>query len=230
MSQAKAEQQETYEGEQSINSDPLNIVDRDNRNHRKKRELIDAVTAAGPGDSVLEVGCGDGVHATKWAERYDYLGVDLSKSLAARTRARGCNAFQADATDLPLPANHFNVVVGNAVLHHIPEPRSALREWIRVASGSVTITEPNYLFPKAFLETHTIPEERHKTMMAPWRIRRIVADVADERGWTWQVEPVIHTPPWPQRLEPVYDGIDAVFRRVPLAKWSGQMLRIQIER
>lgn len=230
MSRAKTEQRETYEGEQTINSDPLNIVDRDNRNHQKKRELIDSVTAAAPGDRILEVGCGDGVHAESWAKRYDYLGVDLSKSLAARTRARGCNAFQADATDLPLADNCFSAVLGNAVLHHIPKPRTALREWIRVASESVTITEPNYLFPKAFIETHTIPEERHKTMMAPWRIRRTVADVADECGWEWNVEPVIYTPPWPKGLVPAYDCIDAAARRLPGIRWAGQILRIHIHR
>lgn len=229
-SQAKTEQHDTYEGEQTIDSDPFELVDRDNRNHRKKRALIDAVTAASAGDPILEVGCGDGIHATDWADRYEYTGVDLSASLVQQTRDRGCSAIQADATNLPHEPNTFTAVLGNAVLHHIPDPETALREWTRIGTDSVTITEPNYLFPKAFLETHTIPEERHKTMMAPWRIRRAVSNVAREREWEYHVDPVIYTPPWPERIQPIYDAIDRVCRHIPAVRWGAQMLRIHLQR
>lgn len=225
-------QQQHYEGADEVASDPWHLLDRDNRNHRKKRHIIEDTTAATPNDRVLEVGCGNGLHARKYAERYDYTGVDLVQSLVDATDRNtppDATVLQADATALPHDANTFDAVVGTAVLHHMDDYVEALREWQRVArpGGSVTLMEPNYLFPKEALSTHLIQAERHKINMRPWRIRKLVRKAAI-RNAAWTVAPRIYTPPWPSALTNVYDGIDNTTRRLPLLRWMSQMLLIDI--
>jgi ubiquinone/menaquinone biosynthesis C-methylase UbiE len=224
-------QVEAYKDASQISSDPCGVLDRDNRNHRKKRQAINDVTAAKRGDRVLEVGCGDGIHAATWSKRFDLIAIDLSRSLCSETRSQAPEATvkQADATALPLADDSVTAVVGNAVLHHILDPCEALNEWCRVATESVTVTEPNLLFPKDALETLAIAEERQKTMMAPWRIRKTVASVAAEHDGDWHVEPLIYTPPWPAAANEVYDVIDAAATRIPGLRWGSMMLRLHID-
>lgn len=220
-------QRDAYEGDERIDSDPFGLVDRDNRNHAKKRQRISERSAAEAGDRVLEVGCGGGLHARAWADTYDLTAVDLSGSLCRQTRGRAPDAsvVQADATSLPFPDGHFDAVVGNAVLHHFADAAAALREWARVATDSITLAEPNYLFPKDWLETHTIPEEQHKTQMAPWRLRKTLASISD----TWALEPFLATPPWPTRAASLFDRIDDLFASVPGLRWCAQMQLVHLE-
>jgi len=222
-------QRDAYEGDDEIDSDPFGVLDRDNRNHRKKQRLMSERSAAAPGDRVLEVGCGGGLHAREWTDRHDLTAVDLSQSLCQQTRARAPEAIiiQADATALPFPDGHFDAVVGNAVLHHFPDAAAALREWARVTvpDGSITLAEPNYLFPKDFLETHAIPEEQHKTQMAPWRLRETLAGITD----SWAIEPFLATPPWPTRAASLYDCIDNAFSSLPGLRWLAQMQLVHLE-
>lgn len=227
-------QQEYYDGATEIQSDPIGLLDRDNRNHRKKLQIITDYTAATPGDRVLEVGCGHGVHAREYAKRYHYTGIDVSESLVEQTRRRVAkitddySATTGNAMDLEYKDNAFDAVVGTAILHHLHSPRKALREWQRVASGSVTLMEPNYLFPKEFVSTHFSKHERHKINMRPWRIRSIVDDATPD-GAQWSVEPRIYTAPWPNALFDVYNRIDSIATRIPAARWLSQMLLIHIE-
>lgn len=219
------DQREHYADAVEITSDPFGLIDRDNRNHQKKADIVMRHTAAEPGDSVLEVGCGHGLHAQHYAERYDYTGIDISESLVRETRRRVDGAVMtANALDMPFGADYVDAVVGGAILHHLPDPEKALREWCRVASDSVTLIEPNYLFPKDFVTAHVLPQEEHKTMMAPWRIRETVADAPGNGS----VTPCIYTPPWPAGSAPVYDTIDSAAGRVPGIRWLSQMLLIHI--
>lgn len=225
-------QRDAYDGKKAVHSDPFGLWSRDNRNHRKKQELILEATHADAGDDVLEVGCGHGIHAPQYAEQFCYTGIDLIESLVAEARHRATRADadavvqQMDATALEYEPDSFDAVVGTAVLHHLADQSGALREWQRVtrSGGSITLMEPNYLFPKDLITAHTVPEERHKTGMAPWRLRDTLDDIADE----WKLTPCIYTPPWPAPLTPVYDQVDASMQDVPGARWLSQMLRIHV--
>jgi SAM-dependent methyltransferase len=222
-------QREAYASETTIHSDPFGLFSRDNRNHRKKYELIRERMAAKPGDQVLEVGCGHGLHAREYDADYRYTGVDLSPSLVEETNARLENgrAFEMDALGLAYADGVFDSVVGTAVLHHLPDARAALREWVRVTrpGGSVTLMEPNYLFPKDLITAHVVQEEQHKTQMAPWRLRRDLDVVAE----SWTLEHHIFTPPWPEALTPLYDRIDSACASLPGVRALSQMLLIHIE-
>lgn len=81
------------------------------------------------GETVLEVGCGEGRHA--WlvgAHASRLIGLDLSRGVeVARRRDSRANALyvQGDLHRPPLVPGAFDALYSNGVLHHTPAPRSA---------------------------------------------------------------------------------------------------------
>lgn len=225
-------QRDAYADSSKVYSDAIGVLPRNNRNHQKKQDIILDRTSATEGDCVLEVGCGHGLHAPRYADRFEYTGIDLSESLVREAQARieGGTVKQADATNLPYNSDTFDAVVGSAILHHLPRQDDALSEWIRVTkpNGSVSLMEPNYLFPKAFLSAHLAEEERNKTSFAPWRLLEILDDVEDTTGVTCDLEPHLYTPPWPQTLAPMFNRLDEAGQRIPGGRWFSQMFLIHI--
>lgn len=224
-------QEEHYKSADEIGSDPFHVLDRDNRNHQKKQRIILDAVHADPGDKMLEVGCGDGLHAERYANQFTYYGVDLSDSLLKRASQRidgtAESLSQMDVMELQYPNDNFNAVVGTAILHHLEDPRKAINEWARVTKpgGSVTLMEPNYLFPKDLLTAHIVEAEKHKTNMAPWRLREIMKTTGHE----YRIEPQIYTPPWPKSLHGFFDRVDTIMAAVPGVRWGSQMLLIHVE-
>lgn len=115
----------------------------------------------GPGQRVLDVGCGQGRHAyeayRRGAEvvaldRSDTDTSDTSAMLGAMRLAgesppgaRGV-AVCADALSLPFPDESFDVVVAAEVLEHVPADGAAATELARVLrpGGSLAVTVPRW--------------------------------------------------------------------------------------
>ena len=104
----------------------------------EERLLLDRI---GPirGLRILDVGCGDGVLATRLAQGGGQVtGLDASADMiaAARSRAKAAGVevdlVEGDAGDLPFPAGHFDSVVSVATLCFVDDPRRAIREIVRV--------------------------------------------------------------------------------------------------
>jgi ubiquinone/menaquinone biosynthesis C-methylase UbiE len=90
---------------------------------------------------VLEIGCGTGFFLLNlWQAGYveEAHACDISPGMLAAcaesARLLGCDLRlrTADAECLPYAAESFDLVVGHAVLHHLPEPPAALHEVHRV--------------------------------------------------------------------------------------------------
>lgn len=99
------------------------------------------VHAIGAGSRVLEVGAGTGRISIPLLERgVDWMGCDLSMPMMKRFQEKYASPriAQADATLLPLPAGHFDVVLTVHVMHLIPAWREALREFRRVLAPGGT--------------------------------------------------------------------------------------------
>lgn len=95
---------------------------------------------------ILEVGVGEGEIYERLRTRYpdaEIAAIDLpDDGLAHEWRRRQIPAMFADATSLPFPDDHFDLVLAIEVLEHVPRPTRALDEIARVASRDVVVSVP----------------------------------------------------------------------------------------
>ena len=100
-------------------------------------------------ESVLDVGCGEGVLTCQWAERLPsgrVVGIDLEDpKLQAEweTRRRPNLEYRAEeATSLSFDDDEFDLAAAIEVLEHVPEPESTLAEMARVARRHLIVSVP----------------------------------------------------------------------------------------
>ena len=89
-----------------------------------------------PSGRVLEIGCGfGGLLAELHAAGCEAIGIDVSEHrVGYASTAKGLDARVADAQQLPFEDGSFDLVMSTAVLEHIPDILSCLRESHRVLS------------------------------------------------------------------------------------------------
>ncbi len=89
--------------------------------------------AAKPGESILDLGCGDGQLTNRVAETgAKVVGVDASPTMIAAARERGIEAVMAGAEALPFGEAIFDAVFSNAALHWMREQDAMMAEVRRV--------------------------------------------------------------------------------------------------
>jgi len=100
-------------------------------------------------ESVLDVGCGEGVLTCEWAERLGdrrIVGIDLddAKLRAEWDKRRRPNLeYRAEeATALSFDDDEFDLAAAIEVLEHVPEPESTLAEMARVARRHLIVSVP----------------------------------------------------------------------------------------
>ena len=116
----------------------------------------------GPGDRLLDLGCGGGRHAFEAARRgARVVAVDMDRSELDRVTATFAAMAQAgeipdgasgmtvagDATRLPFPDGSFDTVIAAEVLEHLPADQTAMNEIARVLrpGGRAAVTVPAWL-------------------------------------------------------------------------------------
>ena len=108
-----------------------------------RRFVDDLLAASPPPGEILDLGTGTALIPIELGRRrtgHRILGVDLAEHMLALgrknvERAGLCEAItleRVDAKGLPYATGRFDVVMSNSIVHHIPEPRSALAEAVRV--------------------------------------------------------------------------------------------------
>lgn len=96
--------------------------------------ILDAVLT-GPGIALLDVACGPGwlsAAALKRGARVTALDLTEEMVAMARRRCPEAEVVVGDAEHLPFPANHFDAVVCNFGILHLPQPERAIAEAYRV--------------------------------------------------------------------------------------------------
>jgi SAM-dependent methyltransferase len=129
---------------------------------RQLRAVMEACSI-GPGDRVLDVGCGLGKYTVGLAEAGVAVeGLDLTPALVARLHETAPH-IPAHVGDLlrPPEALHggFDVVTGFFMLHHVPDLTAALtgvRQLLR-PGGRAGFCEPNPYFPGYYLQIALTP-------------------------------------------------------------------------
>jgi 2-polyprenyl-3-methyl-5-hydroxy-6-metoxy-1,4-benzoquinol methylase len=113
-----------------------------------QRSLDQLLAEAAP-ESVLDVGCGEGVVTLRWAQALGarrVVGLDLADpKLEAewRLRSRPNLTFMAGQGDqLPFAAAEFDLVAAIETLEHIAQPQPTLAEMRRVARSHLLVSVP----------------------------------------------------------------------------------------
>jgi 2-polyprenyl-3-methyl-5-hydroxy-6-metoxy-1,4-benzoquinol methylase len=113
-----------------------------------EQALGELIGRAAP-DSILDVGCGEGVLTFKWAGQLQtatVVGLDLpDRRLEAEWRSRRSHnlSFQAGrAEQLPFADGEFDLVAAVEALEHIADPERALAEMARVARRHLLLSVP----------------------------------------------------------------------------------------
>jgi 2-polyprenyl-3-methyl-5-hydroxy-6-metoxy-1,4-benzoquinol methylase len=105
-------------------------------------------TRADP-QTILDVGCGEGVLTERWAQRLGekpVVGLDLPDAkLEAEWAARRRENLEFrtfDGGDLPFADGSFDLVAATEVLEHVPDPERTLAEMARVAARHLLVSVP----------------------------------------------------------------------------------------
>ncbi|HEU0250389.1 MAG TPA: class I SAM-dependent methyltransferase [Solirubrobacteraceae bacterium] len=113
-----------------------------------ERTLDDLLAAASP-QSLLDVGCGEGVLVHKWAQRLPaarVVGIDLEEdSIQAGWQERQAPNLEyrvMKAENLPFADGEFELASAIEVLEHLPDPEHTVAEMARCASGHLLVSVP----------------------------------------------------------------------------------------
>ena len=89
--------------------------------------------AAQSGESILDLGCGDGqLTAHIAAIGANVIGLDASPQMAAAARSLGIHVDEGQAESLPYPDRTFDAVFSNAALHWVRDQDAMLAQVHRV--------------------------------------------------------------------------------------------------
>ena len=108
---------------------------------------IDQMVAGIEFDSVVDVGCGEGLLLRSLESRLSgvvchALDADPAEAEDAAANLPFCNVRVGSAYDMPMEDNSVDLVICTEVLEHLAEPRRALEEFARVSRRYVLMSVP----------------------------------------------------------------------------------------
>ena len=114
-----------------------------------ERNLEDLLASTEP-ESLLDVGCGEGVLTQRWARELAprrVVGIDLDDPLLAAEWAKRQEpnlAYIAHRAErMPFGDGEFDVVTAIEVLEHVPDPEHTVSEMARCAAAHVLVSVPH---------------------------------------------------------------------------------------
>jgi SAM-dependent methyltransferase len=177
--------------------------------------------------TVLDIGCGDGVYTIELFDRVPVkrmLGVDYAAQAIEIARVKsGSRAIEYEvqsANSLPYPDKSFDVAILRGVLHHLDDPRPALKEAMRVAT-IVWVIEPNGYNPglKLFEKFSRYHIEHQEKSYLPGYLDKEIEKMGGKvivRKWAGFVP--MFCPNWIARI---MKAVEPIVETVPLIKQLG---------
>ena len=204
----------------------------------------EAIRTAVAGKVVLDYGCAEGQFTEELlaCSPQAVYGIDLGEKAIERAQAKNLPSATfvvGDAHRLPWPDQHFDVIVGRAILHHL-DLSLATTELLRVLrpGGKMFFVEPLYHNPLTMVFRWLTPNARTRDEKPLERheVRRIDARFRSQRhGFSLLVSmavgaftsllPGVGPSNWLLRMA---DRTDRLLAHTPLRWWMGQIyLRYQ---
>jgi ubiquinone/menaquinone biosynthesis C-methylase UbiE len=184
------------------------------------RFVTDLLAVARKPSTVLDVGTGTAqipIELCRRVEETQVVAVDLAGHMltvaADNVRRAGLadriRLEASDAKSLPYPDAHFDMVMSNSIVHHIPQPRPVLAELVRVCRRSGAIFVRDLLRPaddasvQRLVDTHAAGTNAHQRQMFDDSLRAALTldEIRDmivslgfppdtvratsDRHWTW---------------------------------------------
>ncbi len=115
--------------------------------------LSNVCSAAGSGDSLLNIGCSDGIFERRLQKKFKRLvGMDINPAdigAAKMNAPKNAEFTVADAQNLPFKNSEFDVALCSEVLEHVGDDLRALKEMHRVLKkgGRAVLTVPQRNYP-----------------------------------------------------------------------------------
>jgi len=198
-----------------------------------------AIQAAVTGKVVLDYGCaeGDFTELLLGSRPQAVYGIDLGEKAIERAQAKnlpGATFVVGDAHKLPWPDQHFDVIVGRAILHHL-DLEMATREILRVLrpGGKVFFVEPLYHNPLTMLFRWLTPAARtvDERPLTREQVLRIGSNFKKQQhgfsllvsmvgGAITSLIPGVGPSNW---LLKVTDHMDRLLAHTPLRWWMGHI-------
>jgi ubiquinone/menaquinone biosynthesis C-methylase UbiE len=163
------------------------------------------VARIGPGDRVLDVGCGTGAALLRAAVATlpggSVTGVDLSDRMLDVARARAALAgldtvtlLSGDAEDPPCADGSFDAIISSLLFYLLPHPEQAVRRWLRLLrpGGMIAFSwnaaeDPDWVPVLAAADSHVPPGfPRFVEMLRHWPLGSVpeLEEMLAGRGYT----------------------------------------------
>jgi arsenite methyltransferase len=148
-----------------------------------RREFLQFVRSV-PGKSILDIGSGPGFLTSDMADLVGpsgwVCGIDISDQMLYSSRAHcghqsWVDFLKAEATRLPFPDHHFDIIVSMQVLEYVPDIQTALSEFYRVLrpGGQVVIMDTDW---NSLIWDSATPE-RAKRVLSEWSSHVVYPDL-----------------------------------------------------
>ncbi len=114
----------------------------------KFESTLDELFELAAPQTLLDVGCGEGVLIHEWAHRLEgrVVGIDLEdetiQSEWAKRQAPNLEYKIMKAENLPFADDEFDVATAIEVLEHVPDPEHTVEEMARVAKRHLIVSVP----------------------------------------------------------------------------------------
>jgi len=132
--------------------------------------------------SILDIGTADGMMLSLLQQSIiirESFGLDLSTELLKTNTNQSISLVQGDALSLPFKDCSFDIVIGAAVIEHVPDPRIMIREIKRVLKrdGICVITTPHPFFDSIARRIGHLPRENHISTYKLWQLTDLLSSV-----------------------------------------------------
>lgn len=199
---------------------------------RLEGELLLRLGDLARSQSILEVGCGTGIHLDIFLrEGMNVMGTDISPHMVRLARQKldkDVHLLLGDAENLPFKENSFDYVTLITTLEFIPDPERAIHEALRICRGKVllgVLNKYSFLGIKRRLKgMFRLTIYNRARFYSMWELKSLVTKAVPKAILDWASVLVL-----PMSLQHRFPSLERwlSFRKNPLGAFLGMAVSIR---